>query len=47
LNFSDGTKSLLDIAISSKIPFQKIKEVSDLLVEAKLLEKIIPKNLKS
>ena len=38
LNLSDGTNSLLDIAVRSKITFRQIKETSDVLYENGLLE---------
>ncbi len=38
LNFSDGTKDLLDIAIRGKINFCKAKDVCDILIEKGLLK---------
>lgn len=40
LNLSDGTNSLLDIAIRSKHHFDRIKRAADLLVENGLLSKL-------
>ncbi|MFH1846216.1 MAG: DUF4910 domain-containing protein [Candidatus Omnitrophota bacterium] len=40
LNLSDGSNSILDIAVRSGIDFIKVKEASDILYEKKLLEKI-------
>lgn len=38
LNYSDGTNSLLDIALRSGIKFQQIKEASNALVSKKLIK---------
>ncbi len=40
LNLSDGTNSLLDIALRSNIPFERIREIADILIEHRLLEEV-------
>lgn len=40
LNYSDGTNTLLDIAIRSKLKFKDIKQAADVLVEHALLIKL-------
>lgn len=40
LSFSDGTHSLLDVAIRSKIPFRTIKEAADLLESHQLIKEV-------
>ena len=40
LNQSDGSKSLLDISVESKINFRDIKKAADLLRDHSLLKKI-------
>ena len=40
LNFSDGTNSLLDIAVRSGMKFQDIKQAADILVAHDLLRKL-------
>ena len=40
LNFSDGSHSLLDIAVKSGMNFRQLREATDLLLEQKLLEEL-------